>query len=182
LIKDHANRYDLDSHADDNECDQRGGAGGLTHYYLRFVGDLLLLGDGYAPADKKPKKNIFFFDRYGNSIQTRGEFAGRFVVGEPLQIDFTHTSDDGSDYELVSFAIGMQQYKLFKGGFTGEGDTIWLVEKDLAGVKVTPDKPYSHRVEFKPPAAGEMGLLIRFKYANKWQPYDAYQSYLVTVK
>jgi hypothetical protein len=182
LLKESNGRWDLDSHADDNECDQRGGSAGLSHYYLSFAGDILLLGDGYAPADKKPKNSLFFFDRYGNSIQTRGEFAGDFVAGKPLQIDFTHTSADDSDYELVSFAVGLQKYKLGKGSYSTEGDAHWLVEKDLAKAKVTSSEPYSHRVEFKPPAAGEMGFLIRFKYANKWQPYDAQQSYLVTVK
>jgi hypothetical protein len=179
LIKDSSDRWAIDSRADDNVCDERGGSGGLQNSYLRFEGDLVIIGDCYAPADKILDKNVFLFD-YG--IQTRGEFAGEFTAGKLLRIYFTHTSVDGSEYELVSFAVGMQKYKRWMKGSVADGEVQWLVEKDLEGVKVSSGKLHAHHVQFKPPAAGEAAFMIRFKYKNVWQPYDAQPTFFLTVK
>jgi hypothetical protein len=176
-------RVKLVTRWDENECDLRGkSSGGATEDYIHFLDDLLLLRDLYAPADKKPDASVFVFDRYGNSVRTRGEFRGPLTKGKPIRLELTHASASGSTYVLKSVEIGFQKYKLFPGGFTAEGEIEWVLNKDLAGRSAAHDAPYKHTVEFTPPLAGEhVGFSVRLKYQDIYQPYDGHATFIARV-
>src|SRR4029453_15681939 len=93
---------DLEYAADYKKCDLRGGRGGGVGYRLTFVDDLLLLGAPYAPASNQPKRNVFIFDRYGESVRTRGEFDGDFLAGRSTRVDLLHESATGAEFQLLS--------------------------------------------------------------------------------
>ncbi|MFN0019453.1 MAG: hypothetical protein ACKVP0_14400 [Pirellulaceae bacterium] len=167
---------------EENSCDLRGGSAMLPSDRLRFVDDLMLLGAPYAPLDKKPKRNVFIFDRYGNSVRTRGEFDGSFTKGRAVRIDLTHEGGPIKEYKLVSLDIGFQKCEIGKSGIKPIGKMEAVLHKDLAETIVTWAKPHRQTVEFTPPLAGRVIFQIQLKYQNFSQPFEAPQKYVMQVQ
>jgi len=163
-------KLQLESTTDPNDCDSRGGTAGLQHRDITFVGEYLQLGAAYAPEATKPKSSVFFFDQFGNSVQTRGEFSGKIEHDSPLEITFTHTSADGSPYALESIAIGWQSRAIVPGDDRIPA-MIWGETIDLSGKMVTHGKPFSQKITTKPSFAGSGMMTIRFHYKSVRQPY-----------
>ncbi len=175
-------RVDFFTWADEHSCDLRpSGAKGVSVYPLTFSGDLLLIAESYAPVDKKPTNNIFIFDRYYNSMRTRGEYAGKLTAGQPTKIEFAHESASGDDYDLKSLEIEFPKQTIGEHGPQVQGELKWVLRKDLSGRKAKRDAPYRHTVEVTPPFAGPGWFYIRPIYADWSQSYDGYQSYGVTI-
>jgi hypothetical protein len=80
--------YTFVGRADPNECGFGGATAVIAGHRIQFADNLLLLDQSYAPAAERPANNVFVFDRYGDSVQTRGEFAGALVKDRPLRIEF----------------------------------------------------------------------------------------------
>jgi hypothetical protein len=172
----------FDNDPDKNDCDKRGGTAGFSNYELTFADEIALLGGApYAPEAKRPKGTVFFFDRYGNTVRTRGEFPGELRKGKSVRIDFRHESASGSSFILHSIEVGLQKHRTVKGGGVADGEPQWLVKHDLSKVAVTKDKPLHHSLDVTPPFAGEVMLLIRLKYEDIYQKYEGYQIYFTTV-
>lgn len=166
---------------DDNECDQRGGSAGLTHDQLNFAGELLLLGASYAPEDHRPSKNVFVFDRYGRTLQTRGEYSGTLRSGRAVVIEITHASASGETLQMNSLEIGFQKSRIVPRGGEADGPVRWVLRKDLAGKSVGPGATLRYTVEVTPPFAGDAAFVIVPRFANASQTFDAAQSYQTTI-
>jgi hypothetical protein len=173
----------FDNDPDKNDCDQRGGTAGFSNYELTFVDEIALLGGSpYAPVAKRPKGTVFYFDRYGNTVRTRGEFPGGLRKDKSVRIDFRHESASGSSFTLDSIEVGFQKHRMVQGGAVADGEPQWLVKHDLMKVAVTQDKPLHHSLDVTPPFAGGVMLLIRLKYEDTSQKYEGYQIYFTTVQ
>jgi hypothetical protein len=172
------NYTDLFSMNEKNDC----GYSNLTvGDRLAFADDLLLLRATYAPQDKLPKRNIFFFDRYGNSVRTRGEFEGKFTNGRPIHLGLTHESMDWKGFTLISLDIEMQKCEIIKGVPMPLGKMQPLVHKNLDGISIGEKTPHRHEVEFTPPSQGDAIFQIQLQYKNASQRFDAPQAYIVHV-
>ena len=177
-----ATEYVLTARAMPNDCDLRGWSASLTTMPIRFEGSLLKLTACYAPEGEIPDESIFIFDRYGGSMQTRGEFDGPLQQGQEVELQLSMTSRNGEEFSLRSLEIGFQPMKKITRGFAAAGEKQQLVNLDLTGKKVTPDRPAELSVKFTPPFRGKTAFLIRIRYSSPSQEWDGNQYYLVEIK
>lgn len=177
----------LTPHSDPNECDFRTAKASIAagNSYPRIQDSLLVFySSSYYADDQKTREKVFVFDRYGGTIEVKGEYSGTFVkdVPVPVHITFRNTNLTAS-YDLEQFSITQQRLKRGSNSHSSDGQQLILNATDFNGIRLAPGDTHETDVTITPTISGEyvfLGVDLRFRDSR--HVFSAPVHYVVEIK